>query len=101
MNILKKFTGSSFLMLVLLTMLFLPIGAMGLTGIQQSDVLSQTSVRDDTNYGGQIPMPSQTQPKQLDWTKQHYPYPITQDNTVNETTQSLDQSDTTQLPNNN
>jgi hypothetical protein len=49
MKFLHSLFSNSFLMLVLFAMLFLPIGVMGLSTIQQSgnEVLSQTDIRED------------------------------------------------------
>ena len=48
MKILHKIFANSFLMAILFAMLLLPLGAMGLSSVQQNSVLSSTSTRDDT-----------------------------------------------------
>ncbi len=49
MKFIHSLLGNSFLMFILFTMLFLPIGMMGLISMQQSsnEVLSQTSAREE------------------------------------------------------
>lgn len=50
MNILKKLTANSFLVMVLFGLLFLPIGAIGLANINsRANVLSAQDARNNTN----------------------------------------------------